>query len=530
MKKNLICLATAGFLAAGAFAQNYGTTDQTFGTNGIFSGNTLESGLQDPNAAILVMPDKKIVAAGYSASLNKVYAVRLTANGSLDNTFGLGGYYFSDPTPGVEKVEDMIRMPDGRILIGGTSATFDGELNYTPFMLMLNASGSNNNSFGVSGVKMVNLTSPSSSTVSLQADANNSIYLCTRSADDHPFVIKYTSTGSPILNFQKEITGLHTNIGKISIQLLPNGNILVGGFDQYQIGLAMLNSQGNLNISFSGDGLLEMVSPAGGAAWSIMHLGITNHGNQPVIYGHSIFWDMFAYEYQYKSFLMRLNTNGTNDITFANNGVKTDFPYSDILDVYFMKAISYPGGRTLVSGRTSYLGNGYIYLAMVNSNGQLDTWFGSNGVRSISAGSSSESGKLLALQTNGPLSSPRYDILTCGYPSNVYSVFRLIGTDLNSAPPAPGGGDETLGEELPDASTATLQAFPNPCQGSFQLSGIDADAELTLRLFQTDGRCITVWNTPQTVYNLPGDLPDGLYILTAETGGKTITSRLVLTR
>lgn len=90
-----------------------GSLDTSFNTG---------SGLDDPGRSIVVLPDGKILVGGQFSTYNGVTRngiVRLDANGSLDTSF--------DPAEGADGyVEAIAVQPDNRILIGGSFENYNG--------------------------------------------------------------------------------------------------------------------------------------------------------------------------------------------------------------------------------------------------------------------------------------------------------------------------------------------------------------------------------------------------------------------
>src|SRR6202162_1055261 len=82
---SLIVVCTAVVSPSTIVLAQAGHLDRTFGTNGIF---TLSLANSQANAVAL-QSDGKIVVAGQLG--NKSGLIRLSTNGSLDNTFGSGG-------------------------------------------------------------------------------------------------------------------------------------------------------------------------------------------------------------------------------------------------------------------------------------------------------------------------------------------------------------------------------------------------------------------------------------------------------
>lgn len=108
--------------------------------------------------------------------------------------------------------------------------------------------------------------------------------------------------------------------------------------------------------------------------------------------------------------VIRLNTNGALDTTFGTKGVVT-IPFADVEGVVTGMAIQ-PDGRILVVG-TGLPGFGSI--VRLNTNGSIDTTFGTNGAVSLTI-----TPGVLALQPNG-------EILVTGLlPGTTFSVTPLM--------------------------------------------------------------------------------------------------------
>lgn len=128
-----------------------GLPDTSFGTNGStitsFGGNSY-----DMAYALALQPDGKIIAGGAAHSipnwpLTDMALQRLTTNGVLDPGFDDDGLYLV-PYLGVSAVVSLAIMPDGRIVIGGTSDD--------AFMVaMVEANGGMDVGFGNDGVRTI---------------------------------------------------------------------------------------------------------------------------------------------------------------------------------------------------------------------------------------------------------------------------------------------------------------------------------------------------------------------------------------
>ncbi len=147
-------VSLADFLVARLNAD--GSLDSTFGNGGFVK--TDFTGGQDGATNVAVLPDGKIIAAGFAQtplvlnSRRTAFAlVRYNPNGSLDDTFGTGGKVHSDFGAGYEIISKILIQPDGKIIaLGNAPATG----NNSPARIGLtgyNADGSIDSSFGTNG-------------------------------------------------------------------------------------------------------------------------------------------------------------------------------------------------------------------------------------------------------------------------------------------------------------------------------------------------------------------------------------------
>ncbi|MCW5959255.1 MAG: hypothetical protein KIS76_03780 [Pyrinomonadaceae bacterium] len=132
-----------------------GTLDKSFGTNGY---TLFSTGYANYNYLIgaALQSDGKIVVGG--SIDQRIAAVRFTADGHLDTTFGTNGY---------RKIEsqftgdgyDMKVAPDDAIFIGGTLGLVGGNANYADFgIAKLTPDGDFDPSFNETGIKQIDVT------------------------------------------------------------------------------------------------------------------------------------------------------------------------------------------------------------------------------------------------------------------------------------------------------------------------------------------------------------------------------------
>lgn len=192
--------------------------------------------------------------------------------------------------------------------------------------------------------------------------------------DQNMAVVKYNSDGS----FDNTFNGngklfINTNgrgAGE-SILLLPNGNILIGGFNDKinndQIVLVMIDQNGNLINEFSSDGILI-----------IDNLMIQNEAFNSILYADErIYISGNSYNgLNTQAIIIALDIHGEMITSFGEDGIKT-------VDVNGKSTISTcmiylnDSEKLLIAGRyQTEDGNGHqLFISKFNKNGEIDTTF-----------------------------------------------------------------------------------------------------------------------------------------------------------
>lgn len=130
-----------------------GSLDNSFGTGGK---QTLDFGLYDAGLSTVLQSDGKIVVAGFTSDGGPSYTVatvaRLNIDGTPDNTFDGDGKLTVDLGPDHVLGYDVALQAGGKILLAGyVQAGADGDF----AVVRLNADGSLDSSFGISGQQTV---------------------------------------------------------------------------------------------------------------------------------------------------------------------------------------------------------------------------------------------------------------------------------------------------------------------------------------------------------------------------------------
>src|SRR5262249_32973927 len=136
-----------------------GSLDPAFGDGGrvLTEFDVLdEHGLRTSEAStLIVQPDGKLVAAGYVAVVPRcadsicdasdLAIARYNSDGTLDETFGSAGTITSTMS---DEADDLIRQPDGKLVVVGSTARVEVVL------IRYNVDGSLDETFGTGGIVM----------------------------------------------------------------------------------------------------------------------------------------------------------------------------------------------------------------------------------------------------------------------------------------------------------------------------------------------------------------------------------------
>jgi len=317
-----------------------GTLDTGF-NSGTGVGNTVE--------AITLQPDGKIIIGGSFATYNGISSnriARLNADGTLDSSFNSG-------TGANNTIFSSAIQPDGKIIIGGGFTTYNG--------------------ISINRIARLNIDGTLDTTFNVGIGVNDYVQTCTLQPDGKiiigGFFTNYNGTARyniARLNADGTLdTSFNPGSGvsiitsnRINICVVqPDGKFIIGGnFSSYngiaRNNIARLNVDGTIDTSFN-QGL--------GANKDLLSIALDPNGK--IIIG-----GIFTSEnWTFKNRIARLNADGTLDSSF-NPGTGV----SETIQTYAHQ----PDGKIIIGGGfTSYNGISRNKIARLNIDGTLDTTF-----------------------------------------------------------------------------------------------------------------------------------------------------------
>lgn len=308
--------------------------------------------------------------------LSLLFAISVVGNKVLlDTTYNGTGYSINPvaPAPFVTFARSFALQPDGKAVIGGSIS--NDQTQTGSFVLMrLSADGTLDTSFGNGGVTIITIERLDREGFILIQPDGKYLLAGTSASNATGFnftVVRFTTDGQLDTTFNK-IGYANPTINGDSFEecygaaLQPDGKIVLVGRAaqfpnlQYDIAVMRFNTDGSLDTTFNGTGILKIGFPSSDEeAYSVV---VQPDGK--IIVGGS--QKISKYNY----LIARLNTDGTFDTSFGNGGMT--ITQADVSANIVTAAALQSNGKILAAGRG--------HVARYNTNGVLDTSFGIGGL------------------------------------------------------------------------------------------------------------------------------------------------------
>jgi len=511
-----------------------GSLDTSFGSGGKVT--TDFAGRNDAANAIAIQADGKIVAAGYSYQLNaagKWYPdfalARYNTNGSLDASFGSSGKVTTDfGTSYNDWAYGVAIQNDGKIVAVGSSTGMGLREDFS--LARYNSDGSLDTSFGSGGKVTTDFDygDDNAYAIAIQGDgkivaAGASYHFATPS---HFALTRYNSDGSLDASFGsggKVTTDFGTSYHDwaYGVAIQGDGKLVVSGHS-YQgtaypdFALARYNSNGSPDLTFGSSG--KVTTDFGYRSDGASAVMIQGDG-RIVAAGTSTQGPVVTADFA----LARYNTDGSLDATFGTDGkVTTDFgvPSPDAAgDIVALQG----DGRTVAAGY-SYQGTTSVdfALARYNSDGSLDTTFGSGGKATTDFDSSDDHAYTVAIQGDGKIVAAGYsDQGTTGYD---FALARYNSDGSLDASFGSGGKVTThFGYSHDYAYTVAIQADGKIVAAGYSDQGTTT-YDFALARYNTDGSLDTSFGAGGKVTTHFGYSRDYAYTVAIQADGKIVAA------
>lgn len=462
--KNTILLTIVFFLISTISYTQFGGLDSSFGKKGI-----VKSNLGKPynygvtRKDILVTPD----GAFYSVfeRTNQTFIAKRLKDGTKDSSYGEES--FSDAINMVE--EHAAMQSDGKLVLAGV--TFSGTA--TKFSVArFNTNGSLDKGFSKDGQQITDFGSYGHATsLAIQPDGKIVVVGYILATDDegesyYDFaLVRYNSDGSLDKSFSddgKQVTAVsYADDIPTSVAIQNDGKIVVVGysdinsqFEKLSISaIVRYNADGSVDNTFSGD------TQNFGFKFIYPNSAVIQKDGKIVIAGQT---KMLTGEDEYSTtsdiFVARYNDDGSVDTGFGYHGIQSSDFGANNENVTSVKLQF--DGKIVISGITFNGSNNDFALARYDINGDPDSTFGNNGLKTTDFGNSNEIFSVLSI-------SKDEKIIVVGNSDN--NNFAMARYNIDGSP------DTTLSE-----NGRFLQGFGAAYQGqtSFTATAVQSDEKM----------------------------------------------------
>lgn len=438
-----------------------------------------------------LQPDGKIVVGGNAFSNNQLRPIvaRFNSDGSLDSSFGVGGFRILRSYGSFCYLKDIEITPSGKILVASG--------NEGSFVAQLNANGSIDNSFGNGGYKTFDADDFKIMKIELLNDgkillAGSGISNIGGTLSRNYKLIKLNANGTSDSTFGingNSTVGSTTNDNEVlhDVKALPSGKIIAAGTIQNQerqnVALFHYNADGTLDTESFNSGITTI--PFDGT--QIPHRLIIS-GTNKIILSYTTL-TIQTDSWSYSPVIARFFANGELDTSFGGDGI-VEFSEQTISrpkDLYEDN-----NGKLLIAGTTffpvEYSTNNFTVIR-VNTDGSLDDSFADNGKLILDFNNKADVINSLIVSGN--------TAIACGS-----SVFTENSNDFSMA-------KFYLNSPLSTAEfdKAKKSFYPNPASQFITLD----DTVLGAEIFTIDGKHIpTKYHGNRLDTN---SLPNGIYLL-----------------
>ena len=413
-----------------------GTLDTTFGSNGVVTANPTT---YNAWARTVTLYDNKIIVAGGSEDDPQISdatyytLIRYNDDGSVDDSFGQNGDVQTENISDAGTNSITIQQVDSEIKIVGVGSVYEN--NKAIFsVIRFNWNGSIDDSFGNNGIVSTDDSTYNSIAFAVTVQDDGKIVAIgdwDYDRKSHIAIVRYDTSGNGDTLFATDgivntFAKGHDTATATAAAVQDDGKIVTVGFANICCNLVMarFENNGTLDRSFGSNGTVTLQLNTINEAKGANSLAIQDDGKIVVAAWND---DYFT--------TMRFDKNGSLDSTFGENGIVVNEigdRSSEAKDLALQN-----DGKIVAAGFSE---NGYtkIFTAVrYDTNGSLDDTFGEGGIAKTPIGSDSSLAQSLAIQNDGKIVLAGYtyegesgtsDIVMVRYDTNG-SLDTTFGTD-----------------------------------------------------------------------------------------------------
>ncbi|TQV89522.1 Calx-beta domain-containing protein [Aliikangiella coralliicola] len=445
--------------------------DQDFGSSGIVLTNVqaADSGSQRVYN-IIQLASGKLLAVGRSfgeqesdENGHNFALVRYNADGSLDTTFGDNGLVTTS-VGDYDLIRKVYELDDGKLLVGGYTQSGDRDFAVARYL----SNGELDTSFGDNGIVITDFG---------------------YNEEDYVAGMVMQSDGKPVL--------------------------VAESYDgtSYFVALARYNTDGSLDTSFDGDGLLRLGAIGG-------------EGDHPEAIiqqsdGKLLITGSATNALNDDLFVVRLNQDGSMDTSFEGDGIFA-IEIEDG-DDRGRELLEQADGKIIVAGYHHDNSKRNGHLIRLNADGSLDTTFDSDGIASFNLADFNDRFYSVVQQADGKLIA-----VGSGQSSDDIDQFLLVRFNEDGSLDTSFDSDGIVTTQFPDVEESKSRTIIQQADGKFVAAGYTVhndQGDFALARFNSDGSLDTSFGNDGLVthYDEAGTA-DLLKALIKQSDGKLVVA------
>jgi uncharacterized delta-60 repeat protein len=352
--------------------------------------------------ATAVYPDGKILLGGasHNGSDYDFAFVRLNSNGLVDNTFGANGIKTFSLGTSNDRITTVAIRADGKIVAGGYS---ESGSTFAYAIMRLNVDGSIDTGFGKSGFVTDLIGDTYFYCVGLALQPDNKIVVAGsvwNGSDYDLAAARFTESGSLDNTFSDDGISSKNFMGSNdyahSLALLSDGRIVVAGQ------MATSNAGFMMVMRLNADGTPDNGLIPNGASTLTFSQGTSKALSVAVASDNSMWLVGSVYNGANSDIAIgKMTSAGQFDGSFGNNGTLV-IPFENN-DDWGQDVLIQPNGKVIIGGYTENNADDDFVLIRLNSNGTFDNTFNQNGILQYSISSLGDACYTMAFQPDGKL-------------------------------------------------------------------------------------------------------------------------------
>ena len=442
MKKILVTLLHFMFISFLAQSQG-GSLDLGFGTNGF----VLSPAVSMNYNGIARQPDGKLIVVGdrSNGGLSDFAILRYLATGSLDPNFDQDGLVITNFGNEFDMANSVAIQPDGKIVVAGVTGPYSGITHLAISRYYPN--GGLDISFGNNGLLIIpnNGGTLGVHDIAIQPDGKIVVvgervingwfdFSIHRINSDGAMDIGFGQAGMVLIDF-----GGFNDISS-AVEIQEDGKILVAGSAANDLAVARLNSDGNPDESFGGDG---KVTTNLTGYFGPRDASMTLQTDGKIIVAVS---PISLVNFLRDGAIIRYNQDGSLDASFSDDGL-TVYGMSGV-DETINDLACQADGKIVVGGSTRINGTSDFAIRRFTPGGILDAGFG-NGGDVITHFGSNEAIKALVLTNDkiyaAGITTVNGGILAAYHNANDCALGPLLEVNVSDVyAVSPGGNANTI--------------------------------------------------------------------------------------